>query len=111
MRNVSSLKGMHSLRTRNKTKKRSVPGVETSVYLDLYMLNKEKERLLKEDEKLCMRKVYIKKRIGEIDMEMNKLQRTDVDDKLALAFMAGGGGGVGDFSGIKKGWKKMYLGY
>ena len=109
MRNVSSLKGMHSLRTRNKTKKRSVPGVETSVYLDLYMLNKEKERLLKEDEKLCMRKVYIKKRIGEIDMEMNKLQRTDVADKLAPAFMAVVG--VGDFSGIKKGWKKMYLGY
>src|SRR3972149_2400012 len=54
MRNVSSLKGMHSLRTRNKTKKRSVPGVETSVYLDLYMLNKEKERLLKEDVKICI---------------------------------------------------------
>ncbi len=107
MRDVNSLKGMHSLRTRNKTKKRSIPGIETSFYLDLYMLNKEKDRLLKEDEKLCNRKVYIKKRIGEIDMEMKKLQCTDVADKSAPAFMAG----VGDFSGIKKGWKKMYLGY
>ncbi len=107
MRDVNSLKGMHSLRTRNKTKKRSIPGIETSFYLDLYMLNKEKDRLLKEDEKLCNRKVYIKKRIGEIDMEMKKLQCTDVADKSDPAFMAG----VGDFSGIKKGWKKMYLGY
>lgn len=107
MGDVNSLKGMHSLRTRNKTKKRSVPGIETSIYLDMYMLDKEKERLMKEDEKLCMRKAYIKKRIGEIDMEMNKLQRTDVADKSAPAFMAG----VGDFSGIKKGWKKMFLGY
>ncbi len=105
MRDVNSLKGMHSLRTRNKSKKCSVPGIETSIYLDLYMLDKEKERLLKEDEKICMRKAYIMKRIGEIDMAMNKLQRTDVADKLAPAFMAG------DFSGIKKGWKKMYLGY
>ena len=105
MRDVNSLKGMHSLQTRNKSKKRSVPGIETSIYLDLYMLDKEKDRLLKEDEKICIRKAYIMKRIGEIDMAMNKLQRTDVADKSAPAFMAG------DFSGIKKGWKKMYLGY
>ncbi len=107
MRDVNSLIGVHSLRIRNKTKKRSVPGINTSIYLDMYMLDKEKEKLLKEDEKLCMRKAYIKKRIGEIDMEMNKLQRTDAADKSDPAFMAG----VEDFSEIKKGWKKMYLGY
>ena len=38
------------------------------------MLNKEKERLLKEDERLCRRKDAIKKRMEEIDLEMNKPQ-------------------------------------
>ena len=77
MRDVNSLSGLHKLRTMVSAKKRSIPRVQSSTYLDLYMMNKEKERLLKESERAGMRDTGIKKRLEEIDLEMNRLQEAD----------------------------------
>lgn len=111
MRDVNSLPGLHKLRTMFSVKKRSIPRIQSSTYLDLYMLNKEKERLLKEDERLCRRKDAIKKRMEEIDLEMNKPQevpqgRIKDSGNISLsenAFTQG--------NGVKKEWKKMPLSY
>lgn len=112
MRDVNSLPGLHKLRTMFSAKKRSIPRVQSSPYLDLYMLNKEKERLLKESERVSMRDTGIKKRLEEIDLEMNGLQGVDPD-------LSGKSSGCPSSSeraytqrnGVKKEWKKMTLNY
>jgi len=112
MRDVNSLPGLHKLKTMVSAKKRSIPRVQGSAYLDLYMMSKEKERLLKESERLGMRDTAIKKRLEEIDLETNRLQGVDPD-------LSGKSSGSPNSSeractqenGVKKEWKKMALNY
>jgi len=111
MRDVNSLKGLQVVRTMHSTKKRSIPRIQSSTYLDLYMLNKEKERLLKEDERLCRRKDAIKKRMEEIDLEMNKPQEVPqgrIKDSGNISFSENA---FTQKNGVKKEWKKMPLSY
>ncbi len=110
MRDVNSLPGLHKLRTMFSAKKRSIPRVQSSTYLDLYMMNKEKERLLKESERAGMRDTGIKNRLEEIDLEMNRLQGAEAPVKSSrspsfseCAYTQRNGG--------KKEWKKMFLNY
>ena len=111
MRDVNTLSGIHTVRTMISTKKHSIPRMQSSTYLDLYMLNKEKERLLKEAERLDLRNTVIKKRLEEIKLEADKLQ--DAENA------ANGTGGKINPSGrafnqkneVKKEWKKMPLNY
>ena len=110
MRDVNTLKGLHVLKTMHSAKRRSIPRIQRSNYLDLYIFNKEKERLLKEDERLCMRKDAIKKRLEEITLEINKLQEAEATVK------AGGNasfpeGAFTQKDGVKKEWKKLSLNY
>ena len=44
MRDVDNLRGLHSVRTMQSSKKRSIPRIQSSAYLDLFMLQKEKAR-------------------------------------------------------------------
>lgn len=81
MKNVNNLKGMHGVGSMLSRKKRSIPDVQTSTYLDLYMLDKEKERLLKEGGRLSMRQDCIRKRLEEIEFEMNKMQKVEAASK------------------------------
>ena len=112
MRDVNTLGGLHGIRTMFSAKKRSIPRVQSSAYLDLYMMNKEKERLLKESERVGMRGTVIEKRLKEIDLETNKLQGVDPD-------LSGKSSGTPSSSerdytqrnGVKKEWKKMTLNY
>jgi len=105
MRDVNTLKGLHGLRTMHSSKKRSIPRVQSSAYLDLYMMGKEKERLLKECEKLGLRNTGIKKRLEEIDAEMNKLQGAETAPKTSASSPKR------DSTETKKQWKKMSLSY
>ena len=111
MRDVNSLPGLHKLRTMLSAKKRSVPKVQSSGYLDLYMLGKEKERLLKENERLDMRKDVLNKRLDEIALEMDKL-RDAPQNEIKSATNAGFSGDTfTQKNGVKKEWKKMSLNY
>jgi len=74
MKDVNSLKGIHGAGTMQSRKKRSIPMVQSSTYLELYVLDKEKERLQKEDRKLSMRKDGIRKRLEEIEIEISRMQ-------------------------------------
>ncbi len=128
MRDVNSLPGLHKLRTMVSAKKRSIPRVQSSTYLDLYMMNKEKERLLKESERVGMRDTGIKKRLEEIDLEMNRLQEVDpVLSGKGSESSSSSRSEPFDFAqgklrrttesaytqrdGVKKEWKKMSLNY
>ena len=110
MRDVNSLPGLHTLRTMFSARKRSIPRVQSSTYLDLFMLGKEKERLLKQSEQATMRDTDVKKRLAEIDLEMNSLQgveapvkRSGTPDSLDRAFTGQ--------DGAKKEWKTIKLNY
>lgn len=102
MKNINLIKGVHLLKTMQSAKKRSLPKVQVSTYLELYVLTKEKERLLKEDERLCIRTDAIKKRMEEIDLQINKLKVGEAAIK---------DNGSTSLSQVKKEWKKILLGY
>ncbi|MCG2815611.1 MAG: ankyrin [Candidatus Aminicenantes bacterium] len=116
MRDVNGLPGLHAARTMFSAKKRSIPRVQSSVYLDLFMLGKEKERLLKDDERQCRLREINKKRLEDIDLEVNRLQGVDPS---AFGGLSGKSSGNPSFSGrthtqrngVKKEWKKMTLNY
>jgi hypothetical protein len=110
MRDVNSLPGLHKLRTMFSAKKRSIPRVQSSTYLDLYMMNKEKERLLKESERVGMRDTGIKKRLEEIEMEMNRLQGVETPVKSSGS-PSSSERAYTQRNGVKKEWKKMSLNY
>ena len=78
MRDVDSLKGLHAVRTMQSSKKRSIPRIQSSAYLDLFMLQKEKDRLIKENERLLMKMEQTNKRLVGIDIDINKLQETEI---------------------------------
>jgi len=109
-RNISDISGLRNIRSMRSTGKNSIPKNQSSAYLDLYMLNIEKKRLLKEDESLSIRKDTIKKRLEEIKLQMDNLQevKTIVE---ATENVGSSGGTFTQKDGIKKDWKKMPLNY
>ena len=110
MRHVNSLKGLRVLRTMQSRKRRSIPRIQASPYLDLYIFNNEKERLLKEAERLALRNTVITKRLEEIDLEINKLQKAEAIVK-ANGNLSSLDGNFTQKDGVKKEWKKMPLNY
>lgn len=113
MKDVNSLKGIHGVGTMQSRKKRSIPRVQSSTYLDLYMLNKEKERLLKEDKKLSMRKDDIKRRLEDIEQETTKLQGDEAVVKPAAtaANKSSSGSAFAQTNGVRKEFRTMALSY
>lgn len=77
VRGATELSGLREIRTMHSSKKRSIPRVQSSTYLDLYMLRKEKDRLEKEMCNLDKRRKSIQKRLDEINAEMDKLQKAE----------------------------------
>jgi len=74
------------------------------------MINMEKQRLLKEDERLSKRKDIIRKRLEEIKLQMDRLREV----KAMVGATRNVGSSEGTFTqkdGVKKDWKKMPLNY
>ena len=110
MKDVNSLKGIHGVGTMQSRKKRSIPRVQSSTYLDLYMLDKEKERLRKEDRKLSMRKDGIRKRLEEIELDMSRIQGAESTTKTTKSPNSSGRT-FAQTNGPKKEFKTMALTY
>ena len=109
-RNTSDLRGLRNIRSMRSSGKNSIPKNQSSAYLDLYMLNIEKRRLLKEDENLSTRKDTIRKRLEEIKLQMDSLQEV----KDIVKNNRNVGSSEGTFTQkdeVKKDWKKMSLNY
>lgn len=111
MRDVNTIDGIHVLKTMHSIKKRCIPRMQGTAYLDLYMLNKEKERLLKESEGLALRNTIIKKRLEEINLEINKLQEEEIILKDRGRSINSSGHTFTERNRIKKECKKMLLNY
>lgn len=104
MKNINLIKGVHLLKTMQSAKKRSMPKAQVSTYLDLYVLSEGKERLLNEDERLCMRKEAIRKRLEEINLQIKKLEEEESESATKKR-------GDTTLPTVKKEWKKLLLGY
>ena len=111
MRDVNTISGIHTVRTMISTKKHTIPRIQSSTYLDLYMLNKEKERLLKEAARLDLRNTFIKKRLEEISLEMYKLQDEEIVSNAGEGKMNPSGRAFNQKKEVKKEWKKVPLNY
>ena len=85
MKGVSEISGLRSIKSMHSSSKRSIPRVQSSAYLDLYMLRKEKDRLEKEIYILDKRKKDIQKKLDEINKEMEKLQKAEPGRKESVA--------------------------
>ena len=81
MKGVSEISGLRSIKSMHSSSKRSIPRVQGSVHLDLYILHKEKDRLDKEIYILDKRKNETQKKLDDVNKEMEKLQKAKTGRK------------------------------
>ncbi len=99
MRGVTDVRGLRDVKSM-RSGKRSIPRVQSSAYLELYMLRKEMDRLQKEEAVLEKRKQGIQKRLGDIQCQMETLEKS-----------AQRQGRVGQERTLRGKWKTMPLNY
>jgi len=85
MKSVSEIGGLRSIKSMHSSNKRSIPRMQSSAYLDLYMLRKEKDRLEKEIYILDKRKNETQKILDDVNKEMEKLQKAEPAKKERAA--------------------------
>ena len=74
---MPNIPGLDELRSIKATHSRSVPPHMNQPYIDMFMLNKEKERLEKEGARLNIRIESVVGRLREIEKEIERLRRED----------------------------------
>ena len=104
MRGVTDISGLRDIRSMHSTR-RSIPRFKNSAFLDLYMLQKEKERLEKEAALLAKRSQGLQKRLGEIQRQMGGLERSAQTER------SGNGGETTERSRPAKKWKSFSVNY
>lgn len=110
MKGMTDAVGLRDIRSMVTSGRRSMPRVQRSGYLDLYMLQKAKERLDTEAALLDKRARGIRKRLGDIRRQMEAL-RLSVQEEERKA-----GDGESAMSGppergAQKRWKTISAGY
>ena len=103
MRSATEFRGLREIRTIQSLKRSSMPKSQSSSYLDLYMMKREKDRLEKETFTLEKKRRAIQTRIDEIDKEMDRLQEEDTKRKRMVSQEAN--------KPSEKEWKRMRLRY
>lgn len=81
MKGVSEISGLQSIKSMHSGGKRSIPRAQSSAYLDLYILRKEKDRLEKDIYILDKRKNDLQKKLDEVNKQMDKLQKSATEEK------------------------------
>ena len=108
MQNSKDLKRVHNVKTMLSAKKYSMPKLQSSSnYLDMYLLEKERERVLQEIERVGKRQDQIKYRLNEIDKELAKHSKKQVTVKKNKNTVHKEKKGQGQ----GKEWKTMNLNY
>jgi hypothetical protein len=73
---AANLGGVHTISSLQSTGKRSIPATPKSAFLDLFVLQNQRERLRKEKAILRVRRKQVDKRLVTISKGMNKLLKT-----------------------------------
>ena len=105
MRGVTDISGLRDIRSMHSTR-RSIPRFKNSAFLDLYMLQKEKERLEKEVALLAKRNQGIRKRLSDIQRQMEGLERSAQSERPDH-----GGEKAAERNAPAKRWKTFSMNY
>lgn len=82
---VSDLRGVQDMNTSVSKGIRSMPGQEDRYYLDLYLLQKERERLTKEVASVKKRRLHLGMKVSQIDEEMAEKEEKALQDMTILS--------------------------
>lgn len=83
----SKIRGVGDIKTMQGLRKRTIPRMENSAYLDLYILNQEKFRMNTEKQVVERRMGNLQKRIAEIDNKMDVIKRSQAGKKEMKSMM------------------------
>lgn len=100
---AASLGGVHKINSLQSAGKRSIPATPKSAFLDLFVLQNQRERLGKERAMLRARRKQVDKRLATISKGMNKLLKTALKEEVAGSDKPG--------LALKKHVKSTVLGY
>jgi hypothetical protein len=103
MRSATELRGLREIRTIQSLKRSSIPRSQSSSYLDLYVMKREKDRLEKGIFTLEKKRRAIHKRLDEIKKEMDRLQQTETKRRRMVSQEL--------TKPSEKEWKRMRLRY
>jgi predicted ribonuclease YlaK len=73
MKQIKKIKGIEKIKRQNMPKQRSIPLSQRNAQTELYLLNNEKTRVVKELESLQKREEFLQTRLKIINQEMKKL--------------------------------------
>ncbi len=77
----AQIRSLQAIRSMQSTGQRSIPKVQRSTYLDLYMSTKEKERLEKEISNSDRRKQDLQMKLDNVKSRMDELQKPEAARK------------------------------
>ena len=84
-RTVTDLKGVQNITTSVSKGIRAIPGGEDRYYLDLYLLQKERERLVKETTSIKKRRLQVGMKVSNVDKEMAEKEEKALADMTILS--------------------------
>jgi len=82
---LGDLKGVDSINTGVSKGIHSIPGGENRYYLELYFLQKERDRLIKEMASIKRRRLKLGKKLASIDQKMAEKQEKALQDMTILS--------------------------
>jgi len=82
---VTDLKGVQNITTSVSKGIRAIPGGEDRYYLDLYLLQKERERLVKETTSIKKRRLQVGMKVSNVDKEMAEKEEKALQDMTILS--------------------------
>ena len=82
---VSDLPGVQDMNTSVSKGIRSMPGQEDRYYLDLYLLQKERERLIKETASIKRRRLQVGMKVSNVDKEVAEKEEKALQDMTILS--------------------------
>ena len=85
LRGVQHLKGVQDIGTGLSRRMRAIPNREEHYYLDLYLLQKERERLTQEGVSVGKRRLRVSRRLAGIREEMAEKEQKAVENMNSLA--------------------------
>ncbi|MBI2958592.1 MAG: hypothetical protein HYY32_07100 [Chloroflexi bacterium] len=111
MKSVTQMKSLGDMRTTISTHARSTPHEKGSTYLEVYLLDKEKQRLETEMAMLEKREKRIQTRLNDIKEAMGGLLAKMNEEGAAPDGVEGGTISGGARSSRPANWKKMSIRY
>jgi len=111
MRDITNARGLRDLRTASTVHIHCKPHPKGTAHLDLFLLNKEKERLERKQMMLEHQQRCIRERVADIDKAMQKLKRRNEPECTTDDGDNGDNPHANDKKPVEGNWKKMSLRY